>query len=753
MNNYIFNPHALPVLITGLAMLVSGVFVLGKNPASSVNRMFSLICLCVAVWLIPTALGYFSREASLARFWFKWDNFGVAYISVTVFHFINVFLNRSPSRFIPIGYAVASLFGIIAVATDWLIQGVARYPWGYFPQWGLFFGALLLAFFFSYMASSFYLLLAEYRTVHQAVRRNQIKYLFLAFLLAYTGSIDYLPAFGVEVYPLGFISIFSFLSVIALTVVRYRLMDITVAMARGTIFALVYIPILGVPLLGALAMEQRLQLFFGRRWWIWLWIACAALAVFAHYVNRFFQRRAEARLLAEQRRYQAVLRQAAQGMTLIRELDRLLQLIVHLLTRAVRVRHAAVYLWDEKRRAYARAASRLWPVKEPPVFAKDSLLGLYMLLHRTPIVTGELLLQSRHSREEQMQSVVRSLKDLAAAVVIPSFVEDRCLGFLALGEKSSGGLYTEDDLQVFQVLSSQAALAIENARFYEELQQTQANLFQTAKMASLGHMAGGMSHQVNNRFHVLTLLAGVTKSLLKDAGVSGFLKMEPQKQEAVWAKLLDTMDRVEKNSMRGGEIAKTLLKYAKPARGYRPISIRRVVDLAREVAVFQENAKEAEMDIEIPDGLRVNGNLNQLSDSCQNLFGNAFDAIEKKTRELTENKLNPLPQDAKGYRGRFKVRARKEEQEGKNWVVMEFSDNGIGMTEKELEYLFIPFYTSKATADKGTGLGLYVIQQIIRQHGGTITPTSTYGVGTTFTIRLPAYEGKVEEDAEAADRG
>jgi len=338
-------------------------------------------------------------------------------------------------------------------------------------------------------------------------------------------------------------------------------------------------------------------------------------------------------------------------------------------------------------------------------------------------------------------------------VVIPSFVEDRCLGFLALGEKSSGGLYTEDDLQVFQVLSSQAALAIENARFYEELQQTQANLFQTAKMASLGHMAGGMSHQVNNRFHVLTLLAGVTKSLLKDAGVSGFLKMEPQKQEAVWAKLLDTMDRVEKNSMRGGEIAKTLLKYAKPARGYRPISIRRVVDLAREVAVFQENAKEAEMDIEIPDGLRVNGNLNQLSDSCQNLFGNAFDAIEKKTRELTENKLNPLPQDAKGYRGRFKVRARKEEQEGKNWVVMEFSDNGIGMTEKELEYLFIPFYTSKATADKGTGLGLYVIQQIIRQHGGTITPTSTYGVGTTFTIRLPAYEGKVEEDAEAADRG
>lgn len=454
-------------------------------------------------------------------------------------------------------------------------------------------------------------------------------------------------------------------------------------------------------------------------------------------------------MLAEQRRYQAVLRQAAQGMTLIRELDRLLKLIVHLLTRAVRVRHAAVYLWDDQRREYVNSASRQWPVKDPPAFRRDGPLGLYLRLHRTPIVTGELLLQARQSQDEGMQSVVRSLKELSAAVVIPSFVEDQCIGFLVLGEKMSGGLYTEDDLQVFQVLSSQAALAIENARFYEELQRTQANLFQTNKMASLGRMAGGMSHQINNRFHVLVLLAGAMKGALKEMDIQSFDQIESDKRSALWAKIKDTMERVESNSMRGGDIAKTLLKFSRPAEGYKSTSIRRTIDIAREVANFQENAKGVDLQAEIPDGLRVNGNLNQLSDGCQNLISNAFDAIEKKGELIRDGALNPLPKDAENFQGWLKIESRREEQEGKEWVIIRFSDNGIGMIKEELDGLFIPFFTTKATAEKGTGLGLYVIQKIIQQHGGTIEADSEYGVGTAFMIRLPAYKGKT--DAETAD--
>jgi signal transduction histidine kinase len=62
------------------------------------------------------------------------------------------------------------------------------------------------------------------------------------------------------------------------------------------------------------------------------------------------------------------------------------------------------------------------------------------------------------------------------------------------------------------------------------------------------------------------------------------------------------------------------------------------------------------------------------------------------------------------------------------------------MSGQELGNLFTPFFTTKATSQKGTGLGLYVIQRIIERHEGTITASSTYGVGTRFTLRLPAIE-------------
>jgi len=74
----------------------------------------------------------------------------------------------------------------------------------------------------------------------------------------------------------------------------------------------------------------------------------------------------------------------------------------------------------------------------------------------------------------------------------------------------------------------------------------------------------------------------------------------------------------------------------------------------------------------------------------------------------------------------------------KSWVVLEVEDNGIGITREELDNLFIPFFTTKATTEKGTGLGLYVIQRILQQHGGVISASSTYGVGTKFTLKLPA---------------
>ncbi len=451
--------------------------------------------------------------------------------------------------------------------------------------------------------------------------------------------------------------------------------------------------------------------------------------------------------MAEQRRYQSVLRQAAQGMTLIKDLHKLLNLVAHLLTQKVRIRHAAIYLWDPQMKKFIPSVARQWPVKDPEFFSREHPLIEYLHWHRTPIVAEELALQARGGAKE-LQPVVNALKGIEAAVIVPSFTEDRCEGFLLLGDKASGALFSTDDLQVFQVLASQAALAIENAQFYEELKRTQTDLFQTAKMASLGHMAGGMSHQINNRFHVLTILAGTLRSVMKDTDPK---TIDKEKLQELWDKTVETLSKLEDNALRGGDIVKTLLRFSRPAGEYKLVTVAQILSTAKEVSQFRVNMGAIDFIEEIPQGLpEVKGDLNQLADCCFNLMTNAYDAVQRKGTQIQESQISPSPNDPSPFRGKIWVRARTEKKEERTWVVLELQDNGTGMSPQELENLFVPFFTTKATAQKGTGLGLYVIQRIMERHGGTISAAAKQGVGTTFTLRMPAAVEKSNVAAEGS---
>ncbi len=200
------------------------------------------------------------------------------------------------------------------------------------------------------------------------------------------------------------------------------------------------------------------------------------------------------------------------------------------------------------------------------------------------------------------------------------------------------------------------------------------------------------------------------------------------------------MNKIEENALRGGDIVKTLLKFSRPAGEYKVATIEQIVSTALEVVGYRVNLNLIDVVREIPENLpSIKGDLNQLADSLFNLMSNAFDATQKKAELITEQKLTPEPNDPVPYKGQIHLRARMEYDGEKKWVILEVQDNGVGMSQTEVEQLFIPFFTTKATAEKGTGLGLYVIQRILEQHGGTVQAASAYGVGTTFTFKMPVH--------------
>jgi len=115
--------------------------------------------------------------------------------------------------------------------------------------------------------------------------------------------------------------------------------------------------------------------------------------------------------------------------------------------------------------------------------------------------------------------------------------------------------------------------------------------------------------------------------------------------------------------------------------------------------------------------------------------------MQRKRDLIIDKQLTLGPKDSDPYRGKLWVRAYvASKKDEKPSVILELEDNGVGMSDEDLESLFVPFFTTKATAHKGTGLGLYVIQRIIEQHHGSIKGSSEYGVGTTFRIQIPLAE-------------
>ena len=223
-STYILNVHAIPMFLMGTVTLVLGFLVYRSNRESAAHRHFLMLCASIALWLDATSIGLCATGAETALGWFKLDNVGVMYISVAFYGFSAEFLQIPRRRSIWIGYGLATLMAGAVIFREDFVTGVHRFWWGYFPQWGPVSGPFFIIF-FSYMAVAFTDYFRTYRTVTTPIKRQQIKFLFPAFVIAYTGSIDFFPAFGYELYPFGYIPIFLLTVAITVAILRYRVLD------------------------------------------------------------------------------------------------------------------------------------------------------------------------------------------------------------------------------------------------------------------------------------------------------------------------------------------------------------------------------------------------------------------------------------------------------------------------------------------------------------------------------------------------
>jgi PAS domain S-box-containing protein len=239
----------------------------------------------------------------------------------------------------------------------------------------------------------------------------------------------------------------------------------------------------------------------------------------------------------------------------------------------------------------------------------------------------------------------------------------------------------------------------------------QAEAMQAGHMASLGELAAGVAHEINNP---ITGIINYGQILINEC-TSGSMEK-------------DIGERIVKEGERIGRIVKTLLSYARDGREEKkPTRVPAVLEESIILTQAQIRKESIDLKIDFPDGLpEVDANFQQIQQGFINIINNARYALNEKYPGRHKNK-------------RLEISGEKVIIHDRPYVRIVFYDQGVGICAHELSIVTKPFFSTKPFG-KGTGLGLNITQKIITDHGGQISFESTKGEFTRVIIDLPAIQ-------------
>jgi signal transduction histidine kinase/DNA-binding response OmpR family regulator len=306
------------------------------------------------------------------------------------------------------------------------------------------------------------------------------------------------------------------------------------------------------------------------------------------------------------------------------------------------------------------------------------------------------------ARDQRVTARFRQIFACQEFVCVPLIVKGSVVGVIQADNLYSGRAITDDHVKLLMLFASQAALAIENAETYMELQksldslrQAQKEIIHTAKLATIGKMAAHVAHEIRNP---LSTIGGFARAILKKP---------------------DNVERVNKNakiiseeSTRLETMLKGVMDFSRPSAPVpKANDFNAVVEAAfrtqNELLSLRNIHSNLDLDRSIPE---VPFDENQIRQVLHNLIRNAADS---------------MPQG-----GALNLKTGRDA----DMVYFVCTDSGTGMPPEVSERLFDPFFTTKPD---GTGLGLAVSKKIIDDHGGRIEVQSSLGKGTTFKVLLP----------------
>lgn len=696
--------YSLPTFVTVLLSLGLGLFILARNVRSKLNRTFSSWCFLTAYWQTCWTFLFNVRDPEVADFLARLGYSGIIFIPIVFFHFVVEFANAENKRLLSrLFYLVGAIFLVAVWGGLSFVAGVYQYSWGFYPRAGELHIVYLVFLMLMLLLGLVILLQFRAQSKDQPSRLNQINYILSSTVIYSLAGVDFLANYGYSFYPLGLVFTNIHACIITYAVIQYRLLDVNVAIRRSLIYALILLALL----LPCYLMLIKAQTYaFGQISYSFSLMTLSLLIIVGFLFPKFRFRTEEAleRVLFKNRKtdYRETLLRSSREMVSIVDLDQLSNNLVRTVVRALGTEKTSLYLLEEAKGVY-RLKTRLGIDKEPE--EENSLLRndpvVRHLGRRQEGIVKEELEMVRD--ENGAREIADRMEQLEAEISVPIISKHKLIGILNLGHKEKKAIYSNEDLELLSTLANQAAIAIENARLYENLKQSQITLRRADRLSSLGLLTAGLAHEIRNPLVAIRTFTQLLPERYDDA----------EFREGFQGLALKEVDRI-------CGLINDLLSFARPSRpNVAEENMNDVVDgITR---ILESEAKEKNVEIARDFGAslpKVWIDREQMKQVFMNLILNAIQAMKEGGSISIQTR--PHAKSQSGQPGQF--------------VQVEVRDTGMGIPEENLDHIFDPFFTNK---DEGSGLGLSISHQIVQEHGGYITVESKIGAGTSFFINVP----------------
>lgn len=676
-----------------------------KSKYNSVNKSYAVFDFCIAFYAFFYFLWQSTANTSNQILYFKLCIFGVVLINTSFVNFVIQLLDlqNSHKRHLITTHVINTFYAIAALGLfykDWKYNN-----YGFWPIPSNVFNTYLIWWFLQ-VIYCFYLI-GKFGVTRNGIEKTKFQWIFWSTLIAYTGgATNWLVWYGINFPPYLNSGIAIYALVLAYAIFKHDVLNMEMIIKRTLVFSglflITYSSFIGLSYLSKYYIGMALSL----PGWMSAIPVVLIIVVFLKPTEEMLISLTNKYLFQKPYDYKELLKIFTDEVLTVLDLEKVSKNTVEGLDNIIRLESCAVLLKDESGEEFKVCASRNL---SPSLFKLKVTSELIKKVCREK----DIVKKSQLERDSAIFfKLKQEFENLKAEIIIPIIYSREVIGLISLGRKKSGYDFNKEDIDILKSLAGTEGIAVYNAKLYTQLSQTQAEAAQSEKMAVIGTLASGINHEICNplgivRGHCEVFLLNFKDGLYKNIDKDKLLDQVTKTYE----KIITQIDRAT-------GITKRLSAFAKPNKLFKkePIDAGHEVEEVLQILAHEMRIHNIEVKNELPTNYpKIMCDKKQIQEVMFNIIRNAAQAMKGNGRIQIDGARNG-------------VRA---------WI--NIKDTGPGITPEQQAKIFHPFFTTKQPGE-GTGLGLYIVKQIVEKNDGTIELSSVPGEGATFKLTFKIAE-------------